>query len=209
MKKTIFLLAATLILSFGSSCSLINIRSGVDVNMLEVERSEPGEPVVDDGPIDNPVALKMHIPDTQSASSDLDIADPDFDFSNRTGFYIGLSLSDVGITEKLTLQPELNYIGVKDFNQLQVPALLNYHITDRFNAQVGPSLSLLLNAPANVKTTNLSVDFGVSYNISERFSLEARYDLGVTNLLENATSGDRLKMSNLQMGVSYKLGTSN
>lgn len=210
MKRPImFLVAIVVVLAPLTSCSLLKIRSGGDLNILSLEYAEAGGTDFTDGPTDEAVALKMTISDTQSANSDLDVTDADFDTSNRTGFYIGLALSDVAITDNLTLQPEINYIGVKDFDQLQVPALLNYRITDQLYAHAGPSLSYLLNAPVHVKTTNFAMDFGASYTISEKFALEARYDLGLTNLLENATSGNRLKMSNLQIGLTYRLGASN
>jgi hypothetical protein len=52
--------------------------------------------------------------------------------SNETGFYLGLALSDIKLFNNFDLQPEVRFVAVKDFNQIQVPVLLSYGITEKF-----------------------------------------------------------------------------
>ena len=208
MKRPILFLAVIVFLAPLTSCSLLKIRSGADFNSLNLEYAVSGDTDITDGPTNQAVALRATFPTEQSLSSNADVTDADFDASGRTGFYIGLALSDVEITEKLTFQPEVNYIAIKDFDQIQVPALLSYKVTDKLNAQAGPAFSYMMNAPESVKATNLAMDFGASYNISERIAIEARYDLGLSNLLEGATSDNHLRISNVQIGLTYRLGAS-
>ena len=127
--------------------------------------------------------------------------------SNETGFYIGLALSDLTIVGNLEIQPEIRFVGVKDFNQIQTPILLKYNITDKFNAHAGPSLGFLLDAPEGIDSFNVALDFGAAYDFTEKFAVEARYDWGQTNLLKNGDSDNYLKLSNFQIGVVYSFGS--
>jgi hypothetical protein len=52
--------------------------------------------------------------------------------SNETGFYIGIALPNLSFSNKFGVQPEVNFIGVKDFNQIQVPILLKYNFANKF-----------------------------------------------------------------------------
>jgi len=127
--------------------------------------------------------------------------------SNETGFYIGLALSDLTIVGNLEIQPEIRFVGVKDFNQIQTPILLKYNIADKFSVHAGPSFGFLLDSPEGIDSFNVALDFGVAYDFTERFSIEARYDWGQTNLLENGDSDNYLKLSNFQIGVVYSFGS--
>ncbi len=127
--------------------------------------------------------------------------------SNETGFYIGLALSDLTIVGNLEIQPEIRFVGVKDFNQIQTPILLKYNIADKFSAHAGPSFGFLLDSPEGIDSFNVALDFGVAYDVAEKFSLEARYDWGQTNLLKNGDSDNYLKLSNFQIGVVYSFGS--
>ena len=37
-----------------------------------------------------------------------------------------------------------------------------------------------------LKSLNFSLDFGAAYDFAEKFNVNARYGIGLTNLLENA-----------------------
>ena len=127
--------------------------------------------------------------------------------NNNTGIYVGISFLDISLSDKLELQPEINYIGIKDFNQIQTPILLKYNIVDKFSAYAGPNFGFLLDTPEGINSFNVALDFGLSYDITEKFSIETRYDWGQTNLLDGGDSDNYLKLNSFQVGVAYKFGS--
>jgi len=124
--------------------------------------------------------------------------------SSETGFYVGVFFTDIPITDELELQPEVNFVGIKDLNQIQAPVLVKYNLAESFNILAGPNFGFLLDSSDGIKSFNLAVDLGVSYDISEDFLIEARYDYGLTNLLENGDSSNSIKLSNFQVGIGYR-----
>ena len=126
--------------------------------------------------------------------------------TNETGFYLGLALSDFNVFDDFELQPEIRFVGVKDFNQIQVPVLLSYPIKETFHIFAGPSFAFLLDPAQNVNSFNFAIDFGVAYDISKKISIDARYDWGQSNLLENGDSNNYIKINQFQIGLAYKLG---
>ena len=124
---------------------------------------------------------------------------------NKTGFYVGVAVSDISITKRFKLQPEINFVGVEDFNQIQLPVLLKYNFTNKISAYTGPNFGFLLDATTELKTFNFSVDLGVSYAITNKFLVGIRYDYGVSNLLKNANNSNYVRINNLQIGAAYKL----
>jgi len=127
--------------------------------------------------------------------------------NNNTGVYVGISFLDISLTDKLEFQPEINFIGIKDFNQIQTPILLKYNIADKFSAYAGPNFGFLLDTPEGINSFNVALDFGLSYDISEKFSIETRYDWGQTNLLDGGDSDNYIKLNSFQVGVAYKFGS--
>jgi opacity protein-like surface antigen len=133
----------------------------------------------------------------QSALSDLSGS------NSKTGFYIGVALKEVDINEKFSVQPEVNFIAIQDLNQFQVPILLRYTFVDDFNAFLGPNLGYLLDTSVGVNSFNFGIDLGISYDITANFIAEARYNYGISNLLENGDSNNYIKLSNFQIGIAY------
>ena len=124
--------------------------------------------------------------------------------SSETGFYVGLFFTDIPITDELELQPEVNFVAIKDLNQIQAPVLVKYNIAESFNILAGPNFGFLLDTSEGIKSFNLALDLGVSYDLSEDFLIEARYDYGLTNLLENGDGDNSIKLSNFQVGIGYR-----
>lgn len=123
--------------------------------------------------------------------------------SSDSGFYIG-GFADVTISEKFHVQPELLYVSVSDANQIQLPILAKYAIADKFSLLAGPQLGFLMDAEDGMKSFNYGIDLGAAYDINDQFMVEARYDLGLANLMEGGDSDNSFKLSGFYVGVGYK-----
>jgi hypothetical protein len=144
----------------------------------------------------------------------------------RAGFNGGL-LSHIHITPAFSLQPEIMYSsqGAKytdEFNQeitrklnyINVPVLLQYNFDNGFRLQGGPQLGLLVAAKDklgdvntnrvntdNFNSIDFSVPVGVSYLSYSGFGVDARYNIGVTNVVEGSTTN--VRNSVFQFGLFY------
>ena len=139
--------------------------------------------------------------------ADFATAKADFDglkiSDNETGFYLGL-FTEIEVSESLNIRPEINYIAIKDLDQIQVPVLAQIGLADKFNIVTGPSFGFLLNTEEGEKSFNLGATLGLSFDISNNFLLEGRYNLGLSNLVEDNEFDASLKLSGFQVGVGYK-----
>ncbi|WP_370479053.1 porin family protein [Tamlana flava] len=121
---------------------------------------------------------------------------------NETGFYVGL-FAKLKIIENFKIRSEANYINIKDLEQIQIPVLAEVGISDKFNALAGPSFGFLLDTEDEGRSFNFGIDFGLSYDITEKFLVEARYSLGLSNLVDDNIYDIALKLHGLFIGVGY------
>lgn len=121
---------------------------------------------------------------------------------NETGFYIG-AFTTLNVSESFKLRPEVNYISIQDLDQIQVPILAEIGVADKFNALAGPSFGFLLDSEEGSKSFNFGLDFGLSYDITEQFLVEARYSLGLSNLFDDNYGDSTLKLHGLFVGIGY------
>jgi len=121
---------------------------------------------------------------------------------NQTGFYVGV-FTTIAASETFNIRPEVNYISIKDLDQIQVPILAEIGLSDKFNLLAGPSFGFLLNIEEGTKSFNFGADLGLSYTISENFLVEARYDLGLSNLSDDNEFDASLKLSGILVGIGY------
>lgn len=124
--------------------------------------------------------------------------------TSKSGFLVGIYFTDIELGESFELQPEIDFLLVKDLNEIQAPILVKYNVAKDFSLLAGPNLGFLLDAPNGLKSFNFGVDFGAAYDINDKFNVNARYDLGLTNLLENASGDNSVKLSGIQVGLGYK-----
>ena len=177
------------------------------VNLISINtafQSSTGD-IPDDGDDDTDFPVRSALLQSENGNSEL-LSTSTKKTSNETGFYLGLALSDIKLFNHFDLRPEVRFVAVKDFNQIQVPVLLSYRITEKFHAFAGPNLGFLLDAGDGVNSFNFALDFGLSYDVSEKISIDARYDWGQTNLLDGGDSNNYLKINNIQFGLAYRFG---
>ena len=125
------------------------------------------------------------------------------DSDSETGFYIGV-FTDIEISETFNLRPEINYVSIEDLDQIQIPVLASFEVAESFNLLAGPNFGFILDSGEGMKSLNLGLNAGASFEIAENVLIEARYNFGLTDLLDVDISGASVKMSEFQVGVAYK-----
>lgn len=146
----------------------------------------------------------------------------------KIGLNVG-AFAKFHLTEAISLQPELVYSsqGAKyddgeeeakyNLNYLNIPVLFQYNTTSGFYGETGPQLGFLMSAKmkpeegddVDVKDSFKSTDFswaiGAGFLTKSGFGVNARFNLGLGNILENS-GDDKMKNSVIQIGVFYALG---
>jgi len=122
---------------------------------------------------------------------------------NETGFYIGI-FTNIEISDSFSIRPEVNYVSIEELDQIRVPVLAAINVADSFTLLAGPSLGFLLDSDDEINSFNFGIDLGAAYDITDNFLIEARYNLGVSNLVDMDGMDASLKLSGFQVGVGYK-----
>lgn len=153
----------------------------------------------------------------------------DNDSNALVGFQLG-GFAEIKVIERLSIQPELlfstqgasfdaignnNDIDYK-LNYINIPVLAKFYITKQFTVEAGPQLGFLVSAKRdgndikdNYKSTDLGFNFGAGYNITDNFSVNLRYTVGLSNVGDYDTDDfddylDSPKNSVLAITAAYK-----
>lgn len=150
--------------------------------------------------------------------------DEGFKYDAKAGVNIGL-LGHIHFTKQFALQPELVYsteggkytvAGVDTKVKLayiNVPVMFQYMFENGFRLEAGPQVGFLTSAKSetnktttdiknSIKPVDFSLGAGVGYlHPKSGFGVDARYNLGLSNINENST----VKSTNrgFQLGVFY------
>jgi len=145
-------------------------------------------------------------------------------YDSKASFYVG-GLAHIHLTQHFALQPELMYSGQggkttiagTDYklklNYINVPVLAQYMVGNGFRLQTGPQIGFLTTAKTKVnddetdvkdsfKGTDFSWAFGASYVSTAGFGVDARYNLGLSDISENG--GSKVKNRVVQLGLFYQ-----
>jgi hypothetical protein len=149
-------------------------------------------------------------------------------YQNRPGFHAGL-LARVHASPHFAIQPEVVYsqqgtkytTGNQNHNlrldYVNVPVMVQAKVGGGWYGQVGPQIGFLLSTTDKLndvetgfftnedfKKTDVAVGFGLGYAGISPIGIDARYNLGLTNI--NAAGGNSIKNNVLQIGITYRLG---
>ncbi len=121
-------------------------------------------------------------------------------------------LLDIGVINKLHIQPEVLYVNADETNFLYVPVLVKYYVAPKFNLQGGSQANFVLDETFDeFNTFGLDLTFGAGFDITKSFFVEARYSFEVTNRVDQALAfGDILvdnitsRFNSLTVGIGYK-----
>jgi len=101
---------------------------------------------------------------------------------SETGYYGG-TFVDFEIDDFLSIQPEVLYIGLRDFRFLNAPIYAKYQVAEDLYLMVGPSLNYFF----DFFNTKFKVrgDVSASYQMSPTFDAHIKYTLGFDVLAPN------------------------
>ena len=108
------------------------------------------------------------------------------------GGYAGV-FTEFHIDETFSLQPEVLYITLGDFDFLNAPIYAKYEVANNLYILVGPSLNYFFDFFSN--KFKVRADISSSYNISKRIDIHVKYTLGFEEFAPNG----------LFLGLGYKL----
>jgi hypothetical protein len=127
--------------------------------------------------------------------------------SAQWGFQPELYYSSEGAKNKSNSDASLN------LGYLNVPVLVQYMFDNGFRIEAGPQVGFLLSAKSKVgdnsedvkdgyKGTAFSVPVGVGYLTHSGLGFDARYNIGVSNIVDN--DGPSVKSNVFQFGIFYQ-----
>ena len=151
-------------------------------------------------------------------------ADP----NTRIGIHLG-GLAHIHLSEHFALQPELMYSNQgaertannveykTKLHYINLPVLLQFMTGSGFRLQTGPQLGVLMSAKYKVNDTETDIDdnyktpdfswsFGACYVSMKGLGVDARYNLGLSNI--NDAPGNKYRNRVFQFGVFYQFRVS-
>jgi hypothetical protein len=100
---------------------------------------------------------------------------------------------------------------------VNIPLMLQAKVGGGLYAQAGPQLGFLMDVEDKVgdvetgffdkndfKKTDVGVGFGLGYSGVSPIGIDARYNLGLTNI--NNVGNNKIRNNVLQIGLTYRLG---
>ena len=126
---------------------------------------------------------------------------------------------------------EIDFPGLEAssiINYINIPLIAKYYIAQGFSLQAGPQISILVSAEDTAegsidtgfgvinieetedarddyKTIDVGLNFGLGYQLEFGMFFDARYNLGLSNILDEDLFGDLdLKNSVFQISLGYK-----
>jgi hypothetical protein len=121
---------------------------------------------------------------------------------SRTGLHLG-GLAHIHFSKHFALQPELMYSAQGAeygnsklrLNYVNVPILAQYMFDQGFRLQTGPQFGILASSDTKtggvetdiedgIKTLDVAWSFGTSYLMKSGLGIDARYNLGLTDITE-------------------------
>lgn len=160
--------------------------------------------------------------------SALKLDDPEASYDSRTGYHAGIFLR--GKFDKVGIQPELllftqngksegTALGSveESFTYLSIPVILKFYPIGGLNLQVGPQFGFLLDGEQTYqntlgtikrdikdayKSTDVSVSLGGGYDFEFGLGLDARYNIGVTDI-NNEANGEPAKSRIFLISLSW------
>lgn len=140
--------------------------------------------------------------------------------SNKTGFQAGV-FGGIKFTEKVGIQADILYsqqgaefdLGKFELDYVNIPIVLKYYLVQGFNVQAGPQFGFVVkddvytetlggnSIEANTENTDVSGVVGAGYDFPLGIRVDARYNFGLTDVVEGASSKN--SVFSLALGYSF------
>lgn len=138
---------------------------------------------------------------------------------SKTGFHLG-GLAHIHLNRSWAIQPEVVYSaqgaeynsGKLKLNYINVPVLAQYMFGDGFRIETGPQLGILTTSSYKVGNSETDIDnfnnadfswaFGASYLTHSGVGIDARYNLGVTDVTKSSSTDFMNRV--WQVGLFYQ-----
>ena len=145
----------------------------------------------------------------------------------RTSIHLGV-FSEIMISDKFSLQPELLYSGQgysgsaapgfsrSKYDYINLPVLAKIYIAEKISIEAGPQIGFLVSAKnrttdGNVKiqdqkTVDFGLNLGLAYDLKNGMFFQTRYNLGLSNV-NSGSDSNAVKYTNdvIQVSVGIKL----
>ncbi|SRR5258708_27197324 len=150
-------------------------------------------------------------------------------YNNRTGYHFGayalIKLGKIGIQPELLYSKQGTNYSVNstnweaNFDYINVPILLKLYTVAGINIQVGPQFGFAsggdLKQTANnvttsqsysslIKSNDISAAMGLGWDLPFGLSIDARYNLGLSNN-NNTTASGQIKNQVIMVSAGYRL----
>ena len=130
---------------------------------------------------------------------------------HRNGFVFGVFI-EYGLTESLSLVPELQFSGEgankEGFRNdyLNLPVILKYTLLDRFGIGLGPQVGLKVNKKEDGFKNFVFSGVGyLEFEITDEFAIDARYNYGLSNIFDDEDGFPEANNGVIQFGINYKI----
>jgi opacity protein-like surface antigen len=143
--------------------------------------------------------------------------------SDKLTFQPELLFSTQGASSEDSFENETFKLTIKA-NYLNIPLMMKYGLTDKFALEFGPQLGFLLSAKGKAegtfdgqaiseeedlkdffKSIDFGLNFGASFDVAENIMIGARYNLGLSNIMDEEDSGDdKVQNAVLSFSVGYR-----
>jgi|TARA_B110000503_G_C6899012_1_gene309914 opacity protein-like surface antigen len=143
--------------------------------------------------------------------------------SDKLTFQPELLFSTQGASSEDSFENETFKLTIKA-NYLNIPLMMKYGLTDKFALEFGPQLGFLLSAKGKAegtfdgqaiseeedlkdffKSIDFGLNFGASFDVAENIMIGARYNLGLSNIMDEEDSGDdKVQNAVFSLAVGYR-----
>lgn len=93
----------------------------------------------------------------------------------EAGYYGGL-FATIQLDEAFSLQPELLYIGIRDYRFINAPIYARYEVAQKVSLLAGPSLNYFFDFFNN--KFKVRADISAAYEITTAFDIHLKYTIG-------------------------------
>lgn len=155
------------------------------------------------------------------ASANIQSSD-DVSTKSKTGYHAGVYLA-LKFT-KIAIQPEIlwsaqgataSFMGIDldtDLNYVNIPVMVKIYLVQGLHLELGPTFGILMSAETagqdvkdQLTSSDISASFGVGFDAPMGLGGGLRYNLGVSEVLNEPTSGESWKNNNFMISIWYAL----